>query len=88
MPTEVASVLGPISGGLGYFIGIYTALVIIRCLLTWFPSVNWSSPPFSVLGQLTDPYLNLFRNVIPPLGGMDLSPMLAIFVLQILGSLL
>ena len=88
MPTEVASVLGPISGGLSYFIGIYTALVIIRCLLTWFPTVNWSSPPFSVLGQLTDPYLNLFRNVVPPLGGMDLSPMLAIFVLQILGGLL
>ncbi|MGB3668624.1 MAG: YggT family protein, partial [Phormidesmis sp.] len=32
--------------------------------------------------QLTDPYLNLFRNIIPPIGGLDLSAILAIFALQ------
>ncbi len=68
---------------LATFLGIYTALLVIRILLTWFPNVNWFDPPFSILSQLTDPYLNIFRSVIPPLGGMDFSPMLAIFVLQI-----
>jgi YggT family protein len=85
MSADVLSVLG---GGLRQFIQIYTVIIIIRLLLTWFPTVNWSSPPLVVLSQLTDPYLNLFRSLIPPLGGLDLSPMLAIFLLQIVGNLL
>ena len=70
------------------FIGIYTLLLVIRILLTWFPNVNWFDPPFSTLSQLTDPYLNLFRSIIPPLGGIDFSPMLAIIVLQLLSQIL
>jgi YggT family protein len=60
----------------------YVALMIIRVLLSWFPNINWYDPPFSILSQLTDPYLNLFRSIIPPLGGIDFSPMIAFFVLQ------
>ncbi|MER3588393.1 MAG: hypothetical protein C4322_09720, partial [Mastigocladus sp. ERB_26_1] len=37
---------------------------------------------------ITDPYLNIFRNIIPPLGGIDFSPILAFLVLNIIGSLL
>jgi YggT family protein len=69
-----------------YFVQIYVALLIIRVLLTWFPNVNWYNQPFSALSQITDPYLNLFRSIIPPLGGMDFSPMLAILLLQFVGS--
>ncbi len=68
---------------LGTTLSVYTGLLIIRVLLTWFPMIDWYSQPFQVLSQVTDPYLNLFRSIIPPLGGMDLSPMLAIFALQI-----
>lgn len=67
---------------------IYTGLLIVRILLTWFPMIDWYNQPFQALSQITDPYLNLFRSFIPPLGGMDLSPILAIFVLQIAGSLI
>ncbi|UZQ53913.1 YggT family protein [Trichothermofontia sichuanensis B231] len=67
----------------------YLVLLIIRILLSWFPNVNWYNPPFSILSQLTDPYLNLFRAIIPPLGGLDFSPMLAIFLLNpVLSTLL
>ncbi len=51
---------------LSTFLSIYTVLLIIRILLSWFPNVDWFNPPFSVLSQLTDPYLNLFRSIIPP----------------------
>jgi YggT family protein len=71
---------------LSTFLNIYLALLIVRILLSWFPSVNWFDPPFSILGQLTDPYLNLFRSLIPPIGGIDLSAILAIFLLQIAQS--
>ncbi|UBF28777.1 YggT family protein [Kovacikia minuta CCNUW1] len=70
------------------FIGIYTALLFIRVLLTWFPNINWFDPPFSILSQLTDPYLNLFRSIIPPLGGIDFSPILALLALQLISGLL
>lgn len=65
------------------FINIYTALLFIRILLSWFPNINWFDPPFSFLSQITDPYLNVFRNIIPPLGGLDFSPILALLLLQV-----
>jgi len=71
---------------LSTFITIYTGLLFVRILLTWFPNISFYDQPFATLAQLTDPYLNLFRSIIPPLGGMDFSPMLAIIVLQLLGS--
>ncbi|MBD2666319.1 hypothetical protein B6N60_01666 [Richelia sinica FACHB-800] len=73
---------------LASFITLYSSLLIIRVLLTWFPTINWYNQPFAALSQITDPYLNLFRSIIPPLGGMDFSPVLAILALNFLGSLL
>jgi len=73
---------------LATFISIYSSLLFIRILLTWFPNINWYNQPFAALSQITDPYLNLFRSIIPPLGGLDFSPILAIIVLQILQSVL
>ncbi len=70
------------------FIQIYNILLIIRVLLTWFPNISWYNQPFAALSQITDPYLNLFRSIIPPLGGMDFSPLLAFLVLQLVGSFL
>ncbi|MBW4521702.1 MAG: YggT family protein [Scytolyngbya sp. HA4215-MV1] len=69
---------------LSTFLSIYTLLLVIRVLLTWFPNINWYDQPFTTLSQLTDPYLNLFRSIIPPLGGMDFSPILAFLVLQLI----
>jgi len=72
---------------LATFIQIYSVLIIIRVLLTWFPSIDWYNQPFAALSQITDPYLNLFRSIIPPLGGIDISPILAILLLNLAGSL-
>jgi len=73
---------------LARFVTFYSYLLIIRVLLTWFPTVDWSSQPFAALSQISDPYLNLFRSIIPPLGGMDFSPILAFLALSIVGDLL
>ncbi|PHM07034.1 YggT family protein [Nostoc sp. 'Peltigera malacea cyanobiont' DB3992] len=70
------------------FVSFYSYLLIIRVLLTWFPTINWYNQPFAALAQITDPYLNLFRSIIPPLGGMDFSPILAFLALNLLSGLL
>jgi YggT family protein len=76
----MAVILGTVSS----FISIYLGLLFIRVLLTWFPNIDWYNQPFAALAQITDPYLNLFRSIIPPLGGMDFSPMLAFLALSFL----
>lgn len=70
------------------FITIYTYLLIFRVLLTWFPNIDWYSQPFAALSQLTDPYLNVFRSFIPPLGGWTFPPILAIILLQLASGLI
>jgi YggT family protein len=70
------------------FIQIYLILIIVRILLSWFQTADWAQSIMSFLSPITDPYLNIFRSIIPPLGGLDLSPILAIFALQIIAQLL
>ncbi|AGY57339.1 YggT family protein [Gloeobacter kilaueensis] len=77
-----------LADALGNFIQIYIVLLFVRVLLSWFPNIDWSRNPWAILSQLTDPYLNLFRSIIPPLGGIDLSPILAFLALQVGGQLL
>jgi len=83
----MSSPIALIATSLAGFLQIYFVMLIARILLSWFPNLNWYNPPLSFLAQVTDPYLNIFRSIIPPLGGMDFSPMLAIFVLQIASNL-
>jgi YggT family protein len=73
---------------LSNFIHVFDLLLIIRVLLTWFPNIDWSNQPFAALSLICDPYLNLFRSIIPPLGGMDFSPILAFLVLNLAGQFL
>ena len=63
------------------------AIVFIRILLTWFPQVNWYNQPFAFLKQVSDPILLPFSAIIPPFGGLDFSPILALFVLDIVRRL-
>ena len=69
-------------------LGIYTLVLIVRVLLTWFPNVDMGNPVLSTVSSITDPYLNAFRGLIPPLGGLDLSALLAFVALSLMRSLL
>ena len=69
-------------------LGIYTLVLIVRVLLTWFPNVDMGNPVLSTVSSITDPYLNAFRGLIPPLGGLDLSAILAFVALSLMRSLL
>jgi YggT family protein len=71
---------------------VYFILILIRILLTWVPRIPYNRTlraAVRFVEEVTDPYLNLFRRVIPPIGGggfaLDLSPMLAIILLYVVG---
>lgn len=74
---------------------VYIVLILIRVLISWVPRMPYNPTLRRVLDfvtETTDPYLNLFRRLIPPIGGgglgLDLSPMIGIIVLIILRGLL
>jgi YggT family protein len=69
---------------------VYLILIFIRVLLSWVPRMPYNPYLRAGVGfveETTNPYLNLFRRFIPPLGGrglaLDLSPIVAIIVLLV-----
>jgi YggT family protein len=70
---------------------VYIILILIRVLMSWIPRMPYNPTLRTVLDfvtDTTDPYLNLFRRIIPPIGGggfgIDLSPMIGLIVLFVL----
>ncbi len=67
----------------------YYILLIVRIFLTWIPDIDWDNQPYKIISAVTDPFLNIFRGIIPPIGGaLDISPILAFIVLQILQGII
>ncbi len=66
----------------------YEILIIVRIFMTWIPSINWEAQPTKTVKIMTDVWLDLFRRFIPPIGGLDFSPIVAIIVLQVLQTLI
>ena len=78
-----------ISDTLSLIFYFYYVLIIIRIVLSWIPSIDFSQQPFNWIRSVTDPFLNIFRGIIPPIGGaLDISPILAILLLQLLSSII
>lgn len=73
--------MGLIEYSLGMLIQIYIFAVIIYVLMSWVPGAR-ESRFGEFLGQIVEPYLEVFRRIIPPLGMIDISPIVAIIVLQ------
>ena len=74
---------------------VYIILIFCRILMSYLPRVPYSVPLRAVMdfiSETTDPYLNIFRRIIPTVGGggmaFDLSPIVATFVLFILQGIL
>jgi len=76
-------------GGFSNFLSIYNTVITARILLTWFPAISSNAALSSILNPVyavTDPYLNLFRGLLPPVFGLDFSPMLAFVTLNLAQS--
>jgi YggT family protein len=67
---------------------VLTLLIVVRAVLSWVPSVDYGHPLIRLIVRVSDPILEPVRRVLPPLGGLDLSPLVAILLLQLAGQLL
>ena len=67
---------------------LYYILLIVRIFMTWIPTINWEAQPTKTVRIITDAWLDLFRRFIPPVGGLDFSPIVAIIVLQVLQTVI
>ncbi len=61
---------------------LYMYALIIYIFMSWLPNVRESSFG-QALGKICEPYLEIFRKFIPPIGMIDISPIVAIFALQL-----
>jgi len=77
-----------IFGFLGMLVGIYSVLILIRVIISWFGSFA-SSRPFELLCSITDPYLNWWQNKFSiRIGVLDFSAVLAIVSLSFIQNIL
>lgn len=62
----------------------YSILIFVYVMMSWLPTTSGIiGDIYTVLGRICDPYLNLFKKLIPPIGGMvDITPIIAMLVLQ------
>ncbi|MCS6801835.1 MAG: YggT family protein [Chloroflexota bacterium] len=65
---------------------ILTIAIIIRALLSWFP-IDRSNPLITILDQITEPVLAPLRRIIPTIGMIDITPLVAILLLQLLQNI-
>jgi len=70
------------------FIRLYLLIIFVRIILSWFQTAGWAQQALEFVAPVTDPYLNIFRSFVPPLGGIDFSPILATLSLVLLRDLL
>ena len=63
-------------------------ILFITILLSWFPKINWYNEPFRSMRAFSEIFLAPFRRLIPPIGMIDISPIIAFFCLSILRNIL
>ena len=88
MAPMTLTILRQLFAVLALTLSIYSLVLLVRVLLSWFPNLDWSNPVLSTVSSITDPYLNAFRGLIPPIGGLDLSALIAFLALSLGQSLL
>lgn len=89
----VATVREQVAGFLDALLTVYILLIfayILTSLIFSFggriPYARWSSAVLGFLRDVCEPYLGLFRRFIPPIGPIDVSPIVAILLLSIVGQ--
>ncbi len=86
----LADAVDAIANFVNVFISVYILLIFAYILTSWIrlPYSVWMNRIQRFLYDVCEPYLRIFRRILPPLGPLDLSPIVAIFSLFIINRLL
>ncbi len=69
-------------------LGIYTLLFIVRIVLTWYPQADGDRFPFNLVIKPTEFLLVPIRKLVPPIGGVDISPIIWVGITTLLREIL
>jgi YggT family protein len=85
----LADAISSIQSFVSVFVGVYILLIFAYIITSWIrlPYSPWLNRIQRFLYDVCEPYLRLFRRILPPLGPLDLSPIVGVFVLIILNQL-
>ncbi|MGB7413256.1 MAG: YggT family protein [Thermosynechococcaceae cyanobacterium] len=73
---------------LGPLLGLFTLLFICRIVLSWYPQANLNRLPFLLVAWPTEPFLWPLRKLVPPIGGVDITPIIWVGIISLIRELL
>ena len=82
MSSDVASLI------VSLVLGLYTLLFLFRIILTWYPQIELDKLPWAVVAWPTELFLIPVRKVVPPIGGVDISPVIWVAIVSFLREIL
>jgi YggT family protein len=74
--------------GVSLLLAAMTFLFIFRIVLTWYPQVESNKFPFSIIIKPTEPFLAPSRKIIPPIGGVDITPIVWVAIFSLIREVL
>ncbi|HEY9295265.1 YggT family protein [Coleofasciculus sp. FACHB-64] len=73
---------------LGPLVGLMTLLFIFRIVLTWYPQIDLNRLPFNLIAWPTEPFLVPLRKIVPPIGGVDITPIVWVGIFSLVREIL
>jgi YggT family protein len=73
---------------LGIFLSLMVLLFIFRIVLSWYPQTDLNRFPFNLITLSTEPFLIPLRKLVPPIGGVDITPVLWIGIFSLMREIL
>ena len=73
---------------IGPVLSLYTLLFLFRIILTWYPEVELNKLPWGLVAWPTEPFLIPVRKFVPPIGGVDISPVIWVGIVSFLREIL
>jgi len=80
-PTLATWILSPL-------LGLGILLFIFRIILTWYPQIDLNRFPFNLVALPTEPFLVPTRKLVPPIGGVDITPIIWVGIVSLLREIL
>ncbi|EDX85677.1 YGGT family, putative [Synechococcus sp. PCC 7335] len=79
---------GSVILAISLLLGLYTLLFLFRIILTWYPEVELNKLPWALVAWPTEPFLIPVRKLVPPIGGVDISPIIWVGIVSFLREIL